>query len=151
MEEHRQPINKNGFTLLETVLVLAIVSSMSLLFIANIVPIYNQKVLDTFLDTFEKDVMYAQQYALVNEEKAYIVFVPSQNKYTIEGTKLGSILIERKYDSRIKIEAEVFSNRITYNPNGSIRASGTMHISYYKQSYKVVFYLGKGRFALQEL
>ncbi len=143
--------NQNGFTLVESILVVSIVSIMSLVLIASIVPIYNQKIIDTFLHQFEKDIMYAQQYALVNEEPIYIVFVPTENRYTIEKNNVSVPLVKRNYNKEISIVATNFSNRITYNHNGSIQRGGTIYISYQSQTYKVVFYLGKGRFSIQKL
>jgi len=142
---------KNGFTLIESILVLSIVSIMSFVLITNIVPIYNQKVIDTFLHQFEKDMMYAQQYALVNEQLTYIIFVPTENNYTIERNRVSAPLVKREYNDDITIQATNFSNRIGYNGNGSIQKGGTIYISYKAQTYKVVYYLGKGRFTIQKL
>ena len=140
---------KNGFTLIESILVLFIVSIMSFVFIANVVPIYNKKVIETFLHQFEKDMMYAQQYALVNKEPTAILFVPTENRYTISENKITLPLVKREYNNEITIQATNFSNRIVFNGNGSIQKSGTIHITYKTQTYKVVYYLGKGRFNIQ--
>lgn len=141
---------KNGFTLIESILVLSIVSIMSLVLIINLVPIYHQKVIDTFLHQFEKDIMFAQQYALVNKEATSIIFVPTEYKYTIGENKISLPLIQRDYNDEINIQANNLQ-LITFNSNGSIRKSGTIHLYYKNQTYKVVFYLGKGRFNIQKL
>jgi competence protein ComGD len=65
-------------------LVLSIVSIMSLILITNIVPIYHKKVIETFLNQFEKDVLLAQQHAIVNEKLVYVLFSADQNQYMIE-------------------------------------------------------------------
>lgn len=124
---------------------------MSFFLIINLVPLYNQKVIDTFLHQFEKDMMYAQQHALVNKEATSILFEPSGYRYMIGENKISLPLVERKYDEDIIIEATNFSNRIVFNGNGSIRRGGTIFISYQTQTYKVVYYLGKGRFNIQKL
>ena len=142
---------KNGFTLIESILVLFIVSIMSFVLIINIVPIYNQKVIDTFLHQFEKDMMYAQQYAIVNKQATTILFVPTEYRYTVGENRITLPLLQREYNDEITIQATNFSNRVVFNGNGSIRKGGTIHISYKNQTYKVVYYLGKGRFDIQKL
>jgi competence protein ComGD len=117
----------------------------------NIVPIYHKKVIETFLDQFEKDMMHAQQYALINEEPVYVLFIGDQHQYKIDANVLSDPLIIRNYHSGIKIEGGTLTNRVTYNSNGSIQKSGAMHITYKNRNYKVTFYLGKGRIKVEEL
>lgn len=132
-------------------LVLSIVSIMSLILITNIVPIYHKKVIETFLNQFEKDVLLAQQHAIVNEKLVYVLFSADQNQYMIEANESRGPLLIRNYHSEVEIEGATLTNRVTFNSNGSIQKSGTMFISYKNSTYKVVFYLGKGRFNVEKL
>ncbi|MGM0874244.1 MAG: competence type IV pilus minor pilin ComGD [Bacillota bacterium] len=150
MYQH-QNLHKNGFTLLESMIVLSIVSIMSLVLITNIVPIYHKKVIETFLNQFEKDVLHAQQYAIVNEKLVYVLFLADQNQYMIEANEPEGPLLIRNYHSQVNLEEATLTNRVTFNSNGSIQKSGTMFISYKNSTYKVVFYLGKGRFNIEKL
>lgn len=147
----KRVLNQKGFTLLESLLVLFIVSTMSLVLITNIAPIYHKKVIETFLNQFEKDMLYAQQYALVNEELVFVLFKSEQNLYKIESNEQEVDLLTRNYHPKIKIEGATLTNKITYISNGSIQKSGTMFISYKDSTYKVIFYLGKGRFNIEKL
>jgi competence protein ComGD len=124
---------------------------MSLILITNIAPIYHKKVIETFLNQFEKDMLYAQQYALVNEELVFVLFKSEQNLYKIESNEQEVDLLTRNYHPKIKIEGATLTNKITYISNGSIQKSGTMFISYKDSTYKVIFYLGKGRFNIEKL
>ena len=124
---------------------------MSFVLIINIVPVYNQKVIDTFLHQFEKDIMYAQAYALINKQPTTIIFEPMEYRYMIDENRVSLPLVQREYNEEITIQATSFSNRIFFNSNGAIRKAGTLHISYKTKTYKVVYYLGKGRFNIQEL
>lgn len=124
---------------------------MGLVLIANIVPLYHTKVTDVFFNQFEKDMMYAQQYALVNEEPVYVLFETDKHQYKIEVKGPDEILLIRDYNSKVKLEAYALSNRIIFNRNGSIQKSGTMFVSYKNNNYKVIFYLGKGRFKVEQL
>lgn len=143
--------NQNGFTLLEALLVLSIVSVMSLVLITNIVPIYHKKVIEIFLDQFEKDMLLAQQYAIVHEEPVYILFNGDQFQYSLEVNDLATPLLKRNYHPEISLEGGTLTNRVTYISNGSIQKSGAMYISYKNRKYKVIFYLGKGRIRIEEL
>lgn len=124
---------------------------MSLILITNIVPIYHKKVIETFLNQFEKDVLLAQQHAIVNEKLVYVLFSADRNQYMIEANEAGGPLLIRNYHSQVEIEGATLTNRVTFNGNGSIQKSGTMFISYKNSTYKVVFYLGKGRFNIEKL
>ncbi|MCM3650448.1 competence type IV pilus minor pilin ComGD [Metabacillus litoralis] len=146
-----QKHKKNGFTLLESLLVLSIVSIMSLVLITNIVPIHQKKVIESFLTQFEKDLMYAQQFALVNEESVYLLINAKQQQYDVKSTSRSTPFLKRNYSSDIVIEGSALSNRIIYNSNGSIQKSGTIYIYYKKSTYKATFYLGKGRFKIEKL
>ncbi|MGM7721142.1 competence type IV pilus minor pilin ComGD [uncultured Metabacillus sp.] len=147
----QQQHNKNGFTLIESLLVLSIASIMSLTVIMNIVPMYHKKIIDTFLDQFEKDVLLTQQFALVNESTVYILFLVDQHQYKVVSVDTNKTLLTRKYHADIKIEGVTLKNRVTYNGNGSIQKSGTLHITYHETTYKAVFYLGKGRMNIEKL
>ncbi|OAS85117.1 competence type IV pilus minor pilin ComGD [Metabacillus litoralis] len=150
MEQHQKP-HKNGFTLVESLLVLSIVTIMSFVLIVNIFPIYHEKVIETFLEQFEKDMMYAQQYALVNDEPVYILFAVERNQYKIVTGESAKTLLSSNYQHKIQIEGVTLKNRVTFNSNGSIQKSGTMLITYNGSSYKVIFYLGKGRMKIEKL
>jgi competence protein ComGD len=124
---------------------------MSVILITNIAPIYHKKVIETFLNQFEKDMMFAQQHALVNEEMVYVLIKSEQHLYKIETNELGGTLLTRNYHPQIEIEGATLTNKITFISNGSIQKSGTMFISYQNSTYKVIFYLGKGRFNIEKL
>ncbi len=143
--------NNLGYTLLESLVVLSIVSIMSFVLIANLVPIHQAKIIETFFDQFEKDMMYAQQYALLNEETIYILFRGNRYQYTIEQSNLAGSLIVRNYHQGIKIEGGTMKNRVTFRANGAIQTSGSLLITYNNRTYKVTFYLGKGRLNIEEL
>lgn len=149
--EKRLILNKNGFTLVESLFVLSLVSVMSLVLITNIVPIYHQKVIESFLDQFEKDMLLAQQYAIVHEEPVYILFNGDQLQYSLEMNELATPLLRRSYHPGILLEGGTLTNRVTYISNGSIQKSGAMYITYNNRTFKVIFYLGKGRIRIEEL
>ena len=146
-----QKHNQKGFTLLESLLVLSIVSIMSLVLITNIVPIHQKKVIESFLNQFEKDLMYTQQFALINGESVYLLINANQQQYDVKSIDRSTPILKRNYPSEIIIESSSLSNRIVYNSNGSIQKSGTIYIHYKKSTYKAIFYLGKGRFKIEKL
>ncbi len=146
----QQEAKRNGYTLLETLIVLVIVSIMSFVLVMNLNPIYHKKVIDTFLNQLEKDLLYAQQYALVNESTVYVVFSESEKKYRV-ANGIGDNLLSRNYHQHIIFESATLENRVIYNRQGSIQKSGTMFINYHSDKYRLVIYLGKGRFTIEKL
>ncbi|MED4400917.1 competence type IV pilus minor pilin ComGD [Metabacillus fastidiosus] len=140
-----------GFTLLESLLVLMIVSIMSLVTIINIAPVYERKILHTFFEQFEKDVLYAQQHAITYQTSVYIVFPKDEHVYKIQLTELGNGTITRNIDENLTFQFYNIPPFLVYTPSGAMDKSGTMFIHYKDKKYRIVFYLGRGRFNVEEL
>ncbi|MED4530699.1 competence type IV pilus minor pilin ComGD [Metabacillus fastidiosus] len=140
-----------GFTLLESLLVLMIVSIMSLVTIINIAPVYERKILHTFFEQFEKDVLYAQQHAITYQVSVYIVFPQDEHVYKIQLTESGNGTITRNIDENLTFQFHNIPPFLVYTPSGAIVKSGTMFIHYKNKKYRIVFYLGRGRFNVEEL
>ncbi|MFC0269981.1 competence type IV pilus minor pilin ComGD [Metabacillus herbersteinensis] len=143
--------HNKGFTLLETLLVLTIVSVMSFVLIFNVSGMQKKKVISTFFEQFEKDYFYAQQHAIVHQRVIYIIFDVSNTTYVIQKGAFDGTLVSRTYPSTLNLQLGTLGNRIAIHPSGSIQKSGTMRIDYHDEKYEVIFYLGKGRFRVKQL
>lgn len=140
-----------GFTLLESLLVLMIVSIMSLVLIVNIQPVHDKKVTQTFFEQFEKDLLYAQQYAMTYQKRVFIAFDHEKHLYRIQLNTTGDDLVIRDLNKDFQFTFGTLPKRFSYTSNGAIDRSGTMLVKYKDKSYRVVFYLGRGRFYVEEL
>jgi len=147
---HLQANKQRGFTLLESLIVLSIVSIMSMVLLINITTIHKQKTIETFLNTLHDDLLFSQQYALVNGKTVIILFSESEKKYYVTHS-LGVKILARSYPSSISIEGATLENRVIYNNFGSISKSGTILVKHAKDTYRLVVYLGKGRVKIEKI
>ncbi|UOY93993.1 type II secretion system GspH family protein [Ectobacillus sp. JY-23] len=135
---------RQGFTFLETLLVLSIVSIL-LIVSFGLYPKYEARVLEHFLEQLQKDIMFMQQTAMSHNIRHRLHWFPSDSRYVITGEGTVAVLV-RNYDTDIQVRFETLSLPLIYSANGNISRGGTMYVSYKKSIYKVVFQLGKGRF-----
>lgn len=143
--------NQNGYTLVEMMLVLFVVSIISSITLVSFQGVINEKRLQLFLNMFERDVLYAQTYAMSHSKSIYLVISTESNFYTIQESGLGKVLLRRDFSEKIKIEHITMTPPITFFANGSIRQAGKLYVTYSGKKYAIVFLLGKGRFYVKEL
>ncbi|MCZ0754639.1 competence type IV pilus minor pilin ComGD [Anoxybacillus sp. J5B_2022] len=143
---------KNGFTLLELLIVLMIVSTLTIVAIPQIDRLKKAKEETHMLEQLTDDLLYAQAYALTHRQSVVVVFYNAQGRYRMtERYTLGRVLIDRSLPSPWKIELATLQNPLTFLANGNVNKSGTVLLKNGKTTYKLVFLLGKGRFYVQKL
>ncbi|MRX72614.1 prepilin-type N-terminal cleavage/methylation domain-containing protein [Bacillus lacus] len=143
---------ERAFTLIETLLVLSIFTVLLLLTAIHIQPIIEQKKVDHFFEQLEEDILFAQQYAMVNSHSMILYYGPAQRDYRIVKSGLKSEeVIKRELHQNMEIIPLTLSNHIIFNSAGNINSSGALQVKYKKRTFKVTFYLGRGRFRVEEL
>lgn len=144
--------HKNGFTLIEMLIVLMIVSTLTILVIPRIDQLEKAKEETYMIEQLTDDLLYAQQYAMTHKTAVVVVFYNAQGRYRMmESYTLGRILIDRTLPSQWAFELVTLQNPLTFLANGNVNKSGTILIKNGKTTYKVVLLLGKGRFYVQKL
>lgn len=146
-EMFRLPKN-NAFTLLETLLVLFIVS---IIFGCMFFPstILLTKVSEkSLINEIKNNIIHAQLYALFTNKNTKIIFDPhasifssSSKEHTLNMVKLNPHL-------------KIFSNdTISFNfsgENGNISKFGSVFLQGDRTKYQFIFQIGKGRFRIEE-
>lgn len=152
MQESKDKVN-GGYTLLESLLVLFIVSVILTVTVLTLNSTKETYTGEQFREQLSNDLLFAQQYALSSKTSVYIIFTPSENYYRIrQGGFRVEELVYREYPSKIKINTRTMGERITYHGNGSITKSGAIAIYVDEiEQYRYVFTLGKGRFYVEKL
>jgi len=144
--------NQKGFTLIEMLIVLTIVSVLTFIAIPRINELIQAKEMNYFLEQFREDMLYAQQYAMVRKVSVAVLFYPYQSTYRItEGNTLGRVLLRRTYSANLEIQPATLQSPLMFLKNGNVNKSGTILITNGEQTYKIVFLLGKGRFYVQKI
>ncbi len=130
---------EHGFTLIEMLLVLCIVSIISFIAIPGLYHVYKTEQTNQFFALMEADILYLQNQSLGSTLKNRILI--EENRYTIY---LGNnVPVIRDYPAHISTNRE---RRISFNNLGTYKDPMTFH--FYDDdgdAYRVAFPLGKGR------
>lgn len=133
---------KNGFTLLEMLVVLSLWSVLILLSVPlNFANLEKQQD-KQFLETFKFDVMYIQSLSIGSPHQATVIEFTESDYTVIDRT--GKILLKRKVPSGSTLKYRT-NRQISFNNHGSIRKAGTITFESKHDNYKIVFPLGKAR------
>lgn len=139
---------KNGFTLLEVLIVLAIWSVLLLL----VVPInfsYLEKQQEKhFFETFAFDVLYTQNISTITKNKDHVQLKIEKDRYTIR-RGYSEIIVVRSIPSDWNVKTNVFES-ISFDNKGRIRTPGNFTIETKNSVYRIVFPFGKGRYHIVE-
>lgn len=140
-------LNQNkGFTLIEVLLVLTIVILIYTLPLLNLKPLFQQEKIDQFFVQLEKDLLFAQQYAISHNTAVRVMFFHDSRFYDVIPLKTNKTILVRNYDPNIRIVQSTTGYYVTYRSNGNVMKSGTIQIYFEDDIYNVTFMLGKGRF-----
>ncbi|WP_027407781.1 competence type IV pilus minor pilin ComGD [Anoxybacteroides tepidamans] len=144
--------HKNGFTFVEMLVVLMIVSVLAIISIPRIDRLSKVKEETYMIEQLTNDLLYAQQYAMTHKTAVVVVFYNGQGRYRVtENSMLGRLLLQRELPQKWAFEMATLQNPLTFLANGNVNKSGTMFMRNGKKAYRIVFLLGKGRFYVQKL
>ncbi|SFD53811.1 competence protein ComGD [Lentibacillus persicus] len=131
-----------GFTLIEVIFVLAVLSVLILLSAPLKSSVLETKTEETFLNTLEMDLLFMQSMAS-NSKSIYKMSFAVPGYYTIKHRD--KLFRERKIPEGWRINTRTFKEVITFNESGNLRKSGTFAIHTLNEHYNVICPLGKGR------
>ena len=143
--------NNHGFTLIEVIFVLGVLSILLLLSAPLKVSILDNQKEEQFLTTFQNDLLYMQSISYLSKE--YIGMEIKADHYTIitDGHE-NNIAVRRSIPADWDFDLRTFkTGLISFNRNGTIRTPGNIHLTTNNASYKIVFPLGKGRCYIEKL
>lgn len=135
-------MSKNGFTLIEMLFVLGIISVLLLLSAPISISTLEKLQGEQFLKVFEFDVLSIQSMATTTNESIIIKLKP--NKYEVLGTH-GKKYLEHHYPTGWELGSRT-TNLISFNKNGTLRSPGSIQFTTKYAVYDIIFPLGKGRF-----
>lgn len=130
----------NGFTFIEMLFVLGIISFLFVLSTPIVFNVLDQQQEKQFLNTFEFDVLYAQRLAMQSKSIVRINF--SRQQYTILSDE--KVVTRRRIPNDWDINLRTM-NQLSFDDQGRIREPGTMSIKTPRAEYHVIFPFGKGR------
>lgn len=144
-------MKKNGFTLLEMLIVLSAISILSVVTYFNLSSIYEKQKIDQFINQFSQDILFMQQSAISHRNRHTLRWFPNQAKYSVTSSGETDPVLVRYYPSDIQVNLNTFPNPMAYGADGNINRGGTIIVSYKTKTYYIVFQLGRGRFTYYEV
>ncbi|MBM4762276.1 competence type IV pilus minor pilin ComGD [Bacillus sp. B15-48] len=142
-------IRRNGFTLIETLLVLTIFLVMSFASTILLQPVNTLLEKQLFFSQLKSDFLYAQQYAISRQEEVTIHIMPEANYYYIRSRFNGPMLIERHYSPGVKVR-ESPMNYFQFTANGNTNKFGSLYVEIDDRLYRMTMLIGRGRFYVVE-
>ena len=137
----------NGFTLLEVLFVIALLSIFLLLLPPINVEVIEKQQEKQFLETFKFDVLYVQNMSnLITNEEVFIRLYKDNYKILRGSTET---IAKRTYPPGLEIDSRGNSD-ISFNSTGAFLYPRTIRIATKHSNYNAVFQLGKGRFYIDE-
>jgi competence protein ComGD len=116
--------DEKGFTFIEMLLVLSIVTMISLLCVKISIQVSEKIIVDQFFKQLQLDIQATQMLAK-QERKTYNLSMSSLNRYRVYH-QFGEIILEREIPPCIQFELESNLSSIRFNANGDIRSFGTL-------------------------
>lgn len=130
--------------MLEILLVLSLVMTVSGLAIPSYQALSVKKEEDRFFDGLIRDIYFAQAESYRTKTSVMVVFREQEGKYEVVQS-FTSILPARKLPATVKLKADSNLKSISFSANGSVTNAGTLlfHTSVGEKS--LIVHLGKGR------
>ncbi|MDC3418995.1 prepilin-type N-terminal cleavage/methylation domain-containing protein [Aquibacillus koreensis] len=137
--------NNKGFTLIEVLIVLSMIS-LFLVIGASFQPkALEQNQADYFFKLFQSDVLYLQQLTMIDRENVFIYISPDNKSYQIKRGGMGEVILTRSFPKDWTINLNTLPAPISFSPNGTIKNPGTIDLRSPTTRYSVIFPFGKGR------
>lgn len=138
-------IQKNGFSLVELLVVLSIVSFLLLIGGSVQMKTYDQYQFNQWYQLFESDMLRMQQNSMITNENQYLLINSNSNQYEIRQGGLGKIVLKRPIPPHWKIKLYSLQMPVSYSKHGTIRKPGKFQVETAYQSWEIIFPFGKGR------
>ena len=132
---------KNGFTLTEVLIVIAIIGIISVATIPAI-RFYQPNIqLSGAARELVTDLRYIQQITVTEQVEHCIQFFPLEKKYQIIQCQGSEVLEEKTLPTEIQTMtvAGFTDDRVKYNPYGAVQESGTIVLENTKNETKTIF------------
>lgn len=140
--------NQQGFTIVESLIVLAVIVLFAQLSIVSIQKFYQKVEKNLFFDQLQTDIYYAKAKAINQKSSVILEFFPQLNKYEIYNFQDERGLV-REFPESVQIKRTNLQ-RIYFRETGTISSFGTVTFEYEGKEIKLIFNIGQGRFYVEE-
>ena len=140
-------MNNKGFTLIEMVIVLSILSIIVLITIHISINSVDKFGLTSGINDFETKLEYLETKSLSTKQPILVWFKPNSTKiqYQINNGNINSINL---YKGKISKDSKFTT--LVYDGEGNINQFGTLKLEFNNKRYLVIFRIEKGRYRIVE-
>lgn len=140
-------MNNKGFTLIEMVIVLSILSIIVLITIYISINSVDKFGLTSGINDFETKLEYLETKSLSTKQPILVWFKPNSTKiqYQINNGNINSINLYKG-----KISKDNKFTTLVYDGEGNINQFGTLKLEFNNKRYLVIFRIEKGRYRIVE-
>jgi competence protein ComGD len=147
---------EEGFTLLESMLILLITASLILIPTLSIDRMVETVQVDMFFRELSSNITLMQNYSILHGEKTEVRFRPYESGHRIDflvNFDASSPLNKTIYlDESLYYFTEKSGSEMIFNGDtGNISGGGTVFFNTVKGEYKLSYWLGSGRFAIDKI
>ena len=141
----RKQRNDLGFTILEMLIVLFLVMTLTAIVSKFSLKLAESKELERFFTQIQLDIQYIQTYSMNQRQYIAMKFESSTKRYVIQ-KDVYSNLYERPFPKGVEfLPSESSLYTVVYNYNGNILSAGTIAFQTPQGKKKVIITLGRGR------
>jgi competence protein ComGD len=143
--------DQNGFTLIESMLVLSIFMIISSITVFSLKPQHSVLEDEAFLTQLKADLYYSQQYAISHQHEVTVVFLPAQYRYYMLLRPDLPPIVMRNYSTNIYLVEGSIPLFFRFLNDGNVNQFGSFLIQTKNKTYQMTLLIGKGRFYVKEL
>ncbi|WP_280513366.1 competence type IV pilus minor pilin ComGD [Planococcus glaciei] len=142
-------LKQGGFTLLEMLLVLAVLMTVVGIAIPSYRTFETEQQEDRFFDLLLRDIYYAQSETYRSKTSVMVVFRENDRTYEVI-QNFRKLLPARKLPPSVSILKTSNIDGVYFTANGSVTSAGTMRFATSTGERSMVIHLGKGRVVFSE-
>lgn len=137
--------NERGYTLVEIVLVLFVVMTLTAIVTKFSLQVVEAKEIERFFSQIQLDLQYIQTYSMHEKEYIFMKFEGSSNRYSIKKDFYTNVYI-RPFPKGVELLSDRSTvQTIRFNFKGNVMTPGTVYFKTPMGTKKVVITLGRGR------
>ncbi|MBB5173106.1 competence type IV pilus minor pilin ComGD [Texcoconibacillus texcoconensis] len=141
--------NNLGYTFLEMLVVLSLLSAMVLVTNVTFHQAAYKKETEHFFEQLETDIRYAQMRAMIGGFRTDILFEPDQNSYRIR--QRTTVIKRAELPDHLQMVRGTFYNEpMSFLANGGVARIGRLVFADEEHEYTLTVLLGKGRFYIEK-
>src|SRR5690625_3024334 len=140
-----QTDNEAGFTLIEMLIVLSIVSLILSIMFIDYSSRSDEQSFDTWYQQFELDLLYSQKYTMVTRQVLRLSINRDSNSYSLRNDGSSPALITRKIPEDWDVRVTSVRNPISFTRYGQQMGPGSLSTRTKNAGKSITIHVGKSR------